>query len=642
MISFIRKVYIPAFALLGLSIAALWYQASTLMIIETGEVFEEISPAREVENLVDIGVVDFDGDKYFDIFTTNHNQKQLLLKNDGTGNMVDVLPAVGLNQSRDFPGIELENQLPVSEDPGFYIFWSNKELILKWRPIQGVAAPAGNIILKSKARIANNSGFDIDINNGEKSNDPSAGAKIKFSAASKAEVRILPEYIALPVSIVMDNNFDLDQVYVGQYGVNPQAHEFQFELVDRHGMAWADYDSDNKLDVYITRGGLKGHMGRFAEKFSDELFKNSDSGFMDVIDESGIVKKTCPGYQVQWLDFNQDNALDIYISCQRKNENQLFMNDGSGNFTQVAKKQGVNTTKNRFHTPAVWIDINQDKKIDLLISDGDEYVLMINTGSGFKAEDKRFKLPDVQKMTINDYDKDNDLDIFAVSSSGHSALLKNTGSNFEQIAAADLGLPESGLTANWVDYDNDGLVDLHMMPGGIYRQNDEQGFDETGLLDHSLPGSMFQSIANWVDLDNDGDRDLVLAVYYKDSVWDELYERITGHFIPPWEREFQPWQIRTFINNAEKTGHHWLQLEVVGPPGNAQGIGARLTLQTSNNRQGSIVGQSEGSHLSQGHYRLYFGLGSDRPKSVEVNWPDGSHQIYEAPLSDSVIKIKQD
>jgi hypothetical protein len=51
------------------------------------------------------------------------------------------------------------------------------------------------------------------------------------------------------------------------------------------------------------------------------------------------------------------------------------------------------------------------------------------------------------------------------------------------------------------------------------------------------------------------------------------------------------------------------------------------------------VGQSEGSHLSQGHYRVYFGLGAATSAKLEVRWPDGSMQRLGPVDADRVVGV---
>ncbi len=82
------------------------------------------------------------------------------------------------------------------------------------------------------------------------------------------------------------------------------------------------------------------------------------------------------------------------------------------------------------------------------------------------------------------------------------------------------------------------------------------------------------------------------------------------------------WPILDYRN----VGHvgHWLQLNLVGSAGNRQAIGARVTLVTPEGKQVQTVGASEGAYLSQGHYRLYFGLGAvGKISALQIHWPDG-------------------
>lgn len=83
-------------------------------------------------------------------------------------------------------------------------------------------------------------------------------------------------------------------------------------------------------------------------------------------------------------------------------------------------------------------------------------------------------------------------------------------------------------------------------------------------------------------------------------------------------------------------------IELSGKDGNRQAIGARVEVTTSDGVQLQQVGQSEGSRRSQGHYRLYFGLGKIKMiDSVRVFWPDGTLKELEALESDRLLTVKQ-
>ena len=49
----------------------------------------------------------------------------------------------------------------------------------------------------------------------------------------------------------------------------------------------------------------------------------------------------------------------------------------------------------------------------------------------------------------------------------------------------------------------------------------------------------------------------------------------------------------------------------------------------------------EGAYLSQGHYRLYFGLGEEMaPVSLDIQWPDGSRQTLKDVAINQRLTVK--
>ena len=118
-------------------------------------------------------------------------------------------------------------------------------------------------------------------------------------------------------------------------------------------------------------------------------------------------------------------------------------------------------------------------------------------------------------LTVADYDADGDLDLFSASKHGNS-LLVNRGGSYAPIDPESVGLPRESITANWVDYDNDGLPDLQIVPQGIFRQRTDHSFEHTGLFALN-PEQYVAAICNWFDRDNDGRQDLLMllpAMYY--------------------------------------------------------------------------------------------------------------------------------
>ena len=88
---------------------------------------------------------------------------------------------------------------------------------------------------------------------------------------------------------------------------------------------------------------------------------------------------------------------------------------------------------------------------------------------------------------------------------------------------------------------------------------------------------------------------------------------------------------------------HWLQIKLVGGKRNRQAIGAQVTVVTPDGAQIKEVGSSEGSFFSQGHYRLYYGLGQhSQTKSITVRWSDGVVTEYKNIEGDRFLTIRKD
>jgi hypothetical protein len=236
------------------------------------------------------------------------------------------------------------------------------------------------------------------------------------------------------------------------------------------------------------------------------------------------------------------------------------------------------------------------------------------------------------KLIVADYDGDGDLDAFSVSKKGNT-LLSNANGRYSPVDAASVGLPPESVSGNWVDYDNDGLTDFFSVPEGLFRQREDHKFVATNLL--VLPSRKYMAaISNWADLDNDGTRDALIAVEENPSFW-RWWEK---PFISP-EHLFK-WQFLAYRNVGAV--NHWLEIKLTGSAGNRQAIGARVTVVTPGSQQTQEVGINEGAVYSQGHYRLYFGLGPDkRVETVKIRWPDGYQQELKDIAGDTLLVIER-
>ena len=227
---------------------------------------------------------------------------------------------------------------------------------------------------------------------------------------------------------------------------------------------------------------------------------------------------------------------------------------------------------------------------------------------------------------------------------------------FASVNAADLGLPSNNMAVTWVDIDNDGTQELFSVPAGIFRRTSAGTFSATGLMawkrSRFSPFYLQDAMATWADIDGDGYRDLVLATNLgvKPTRWGMWMSRLTVWLggtrrdPAPADTRLEPghWEETQMLTNSPR-GNHWLEVNLVGAGGNPQAIGARVRVKAGNLEQVQIVGHAENSRYSQGHYRVYFGLGHHAAvDSLSVIWPNGAVQAIPAPPIDELINVRQD
>jgi len=623
-------------------------------------------PVPEVLQIFDMGVVDANGDGRLDLYTSNQNYLQYLWLGDGKGGYRDVSPDWGMSQSRDFPGWEQSELKPVMDKPGLYIYWQQDTLHIRTHDLKSLGTVKGTLTLFSPVRVMRNEGFQF-----ESKDAPAASGKVRrtanaFSTDRDAHLTLFITSRGAPFQFSIDPAFPLDHVFMGSGAVSPRSHDYNVALRDRHGMAWADLNGDGKLDVYISRGGIGGTLRNFPYDVRlaivDELLLSTPAGtYRDVIAGSGIEKKDCSARHVKWINYDRDGRLDLHINCLDRGiagggfPKQLYRLGEDGRYADVAGQVGLDLPEHRLIDFA-WFDVDGDGDVDLFTHEDTGYFLYRQDQGRFmreKVHRARFQRADVPGLTHNtydywqfdgklslaDFDADGDLDVFVASKRGN-VVLRNEGGRFRAVDPARLGLPSESVAAAWVDYDNDGRPDLHLVPQGLYRQHADGVFHASRLL--TLAELKYQAaIALWYDRDNDGDRDLVLALQDNASLWRWWERPFKSKAEEKGEDDRFRWKLLSYDNVGAR--NHWLQINLVGLPGNPQAIGARVTVITPDGRQTQVVGANEGAYLSQGHYRLYYGLG-ERAKADEIRilWPDGTLQILHDVRADRLMTVRKE
>ena len=348
------------------------------------------------------------------------------------------------------------------------------------------------------------------------------------------------------------------------------------------GACWTDFDNDGSVDLYI--GGYEDWDAGVT--YPSIALRNTGDGLF-------VVAWTDERYRARGItacDFDEDGDADIYASNYRLQPNVLWLNDGTGHFTDEAAGYNAVATSEGFdggHSiGAAWGDFDNDGHFDLF-------------AGNFAHVDDRGDQP-------------------------KSRFLRNLGPDashsFEDMGPCGVFYQESYATPAAGDYDNDGDLDLFFTtvygtasfgrPNHPVLYRNDRGFafaDDTAAA--GLGGLPPTSQAAWADFDNDGDLDLVGGG-------------------------------KLFVNQG--TGGHWLKvrLEGDGRAVNRWAVGAQARVSID----GGIVTRQVEAGTGEGNQNdltLHFGLGAwTAPMTLEVRWPGGVVQQVENVVPDSTCVVR--
>lgn len=597
--------------------------------VQTYRSFPSVSSQLETYDLFDIGVVDANSDGSLDIFTTNHSARQSLVLNSGASKWNNALDQLGLSQDRRFPGLEDTLERPEISQPGLYVYRYNRILYLQAyklsQPISGQLTLSWGLEIGEK--------IDAEANIVD-SALPNGGTQsiVKFTLQPNALLAITgqEDIVELPHLVLIEEVLSYNQIFIGINRLHPESNLFELMWRDRHSFAWADINQDQEMDAFILRGGVKGQLDHVPDAITDELMVQEDSRFANEIDPASFSKKSCPGRQSAWVDFNHDDRLDLYVICGRHQDpaypNQLHQQQQNGEFVDVASRFGLDFREDGTFK---WLDFDNDGDTDLIVTRDESLWLYSQSSGEFKPTQIKENFPyKILNLLTSDFDSDGDSDIYVESkqTEAPNLLLLNIDGHYEVTEPQSIGLPSTGVGASWVDYDNDGHNDFFIAPHGLYRQRSNR-FEATHLLRQGWNGSqVIGGRSIWADFDNDGYRDFLGVTKKTQALPVRMLNKLPKvNLGSDWEKI---WLSALHHNNSSHS-NQWLELDLLGSPGNLQAIGAKVVVKAGNLQQTQLVGDSESSYFSQGHYRLYFGLAANKvASSTTITWPDGQTQEF--------------
>ncbi len=435
------------------------------------------------------------------------------------------------------------------------------------------------------------------------------------------------------------------------------------------GVCVGDYDNDGWEDLYVTYYG------------KNRLYHNQNGAFTEVAEKAGVAGSgKAWGTGCAWVDYDRDGHLDLMIanyvdfdlataptpgerpSCVWKGvpvmcgprglagaKNILYHSRGDGTFEDVTTKAHIDQTDGHYAFSVSTLDYNDDGWPDIYVAcdstpsilyrnnrDGTFTDVAVVSGAAFN-EDGREQAG--MGATIGDYNGDGRPDIFKTNfSDDTSTLYRNNGDGtFDDVtSAAGLGLYTKylGWGTMFLDFDNDGWLDLLLVNGHVYPEVDKNNlgsnYEEPRILYHNLGKGTFTDISAsagpGINM-HASSRGLAVGDLWNDG---RISAVITNLNSAP-----------SLLVNQVHNSNHWIAIRTLGTKSNRDGIGARISVKAGARTLVDEV-RSGSSYNSSSDMRVHFGLGSAaKVDSVQIRWPSGLTERFANLPADSVHALKE-
>ncbi len=403
----------------------------------------------------------------------------------------------------------------------------------------------------------------------------------------------------------------------------------QARLTDQLGGLYCvqgDYNNDGHMDVFVCRGAWLNRPIR-----PSLLRNNGDGTFTDVTKQAGL-DFPIDGQVAAWADYDNDGHLDLFVCCE-KQPNRLYRNRGDGTFEEVAAKAGVQGNGTACKG-AAWIDFDNDGYPDLFVNSlTGTAQLFRNNGNGTFTDVSRAMGINGPRAGFScwafDYDNDGWLDLFATSydhtledvvrgliGQPHrletSRLYRNLGGKGFQDVTKEAGLDGVYATmgSNFADLDNDGFLDFYLgtgdpnlamlVPNRLFRNLGGRRFAE--ITASSGTGHLQKGHAvSCGDWRRSGSVDVFIQM--GGATNGDRYHNVL------------------YLNPGQ--GNNWLTLKLVGKKTNRAAIGARIKVVCTGDKPLTVHRHvSSGSSFGANPLQQTIGLGKARRIArLEVYWP---------------------
>jgi hypothetical protein len=419
------------------------------------------------------------------------------------------------------------------------------------------------------------------------------------------------------------------------------------------GVATGDYDRDGWVDLYVTNFG------------PNQLWRNNGNGtFTDSTIQAGVgdalwgTSSTFADidadgwpdlYVVNYVDFDLERNPRCFATSSRRDycgpsafspqPDRLFRNRGDGTFEDVTHR----LLRDYRAGPGLGVmtaDFNGDGLLDLYVAnDGAANQMWLAQSDGTFVDDALFSGTAINRMgrpeasmgvDAADFDLDGDIDLFVTHLAGETnTLFVNDGSGLfeDRTVAVGLGsvsLPFTSFGTGWIDYDNDGLLDLLALNGAVRILEDQAAAgdpyplkqpnqlfrnlggrfeDVTGVAGDAFAALEISRGAAFGDIDNDGDTDILVA-------------NNNG-------------AARLLVNQVGQD-NHWLGAVPLNGDG-SPATGARVHTRRSDDEVVRGRVRTDGSYCSARDPRVLQGLAATAGERLLIEWGSNRRQAHALP-----------
>lgn len=405
------------------------------------------------------------------------------------------------------------------------------------------------------------------------------------------------------------------------------------------GVLWGDFNNDTFVDLYLINYG------------PNVLYQNQGDGtFADVTAKAGVGDPSW-GTSGAFVDYDHDGDLDLFVTnfvdASRLPErgaefpgglpgadNVLYRNNGDGTFTDVSKASRLSGGARK--TVAVMCtDFNNSRDIDFYVVNlGAPNQLFSNLRDGsFVDVAAEVGLTTGQSgigVAIGDYNKDGLMDLILPLDYGQGIRLLTQGANHRFNSQYLFREQVYGQNAQFLDFDNDGDLDILLTAARMFHPGAEQSGGEGNfyLLENRQGRFVdatertglgrFQSLRvrgiTVGDFDNDGDLDFAVNVNGSAPL---------------------------LLRNDGGSQNNWIVVQTSGTNSNKPGVGAKVEIKAGRLWQKMEVYGGHG-FLSQSPPLAHFGLGKHaRADILRLLWPGGVLQTEMNPPINQRVKIQE-